>query len=62
MKFKEIKDLPIHEWQPLLSKTRGQLWDLRFKQANSQLKDVRVIRETRQLIARIMTLLNNNKD
>jgi ribosomal protein L29 len=61
MKFEELKNKSESELQKILSEQRERLRDLRFKDANKQLKDVRVIRKTRNTIARLLTLLNNNK-
>lgn len=61
MKIKELKTKSAKEWESLLTATRLKLKDLRFKDANHQLKDVREIREAKQLIARLLTLINSNK-
>jgi large subunit ribosomal protein L29 len=58
MKFKEIKDKNIKELNSLLSQNREKLRELRFKDANKQLKNVREIRQVRLLISKILTALN----
>lgn len=49
------------ELQDLLNVSQGKLRELRFKDSNKQLKNIREIRETRTLIARIHTILNKKK-
>ena len=61
MDFKEIKTKSLKDWHELLASGRDKLRDLRFKDANKQLKDVREIRATRRLIAQILTLINKQK-
>lgn len=58
MTIKELQTKTEGELQDLLADQRFHLKDLRFKNANGQLKDVREMRETRQDIARILTVLN----
>lgn len=57
MKIKEIKSKSAKELETLLLSSRLKLKDLRFKDANRALKDVREIRETKQLIAQILTVV-----
>jgi len=58
MEIKELKNKSEAELQKLLAETRDKLRELRFKDANRQLKDVREIRIARKDIAQIMTFLN----
>jgi ribosomal protein L29 len=58
MEFKELKNKEEKELQKILSQTREKLRDLRFKDANKQLKNVREIRKAKETIARVLTLLN----
>ncbi len=58
MEFKELKTKNSQELQKLLSVNQEKLRELRFKDSNKQLKNVREIRATRNLIAQILTLLN----
>ena len=44
-----------------LGESRDKLRDLRFKDANKQLKNVREIKVVKKTIAKILTLLNVNK-
>lgn len=61
MEFKELKKKKVGELHKLLAEYRDQLRDLRFKDANKQLKNVREIRKIKQNIAQILTLLNREK-
>jgi ribosomal protein L29 len=58
MLIKDLQGKNESELQSLLLEQRLRLKDLRFKDANGQLKDIREIRETRQNIARILTTLS----
>lgn len=58
MEFKELTTKNSQELQKLLSVNQEKLRELRFKDSNKQLKNVREIRVTRNLIAQILTLLN----
>lgn len=59
MEFKELKNKSEKELHKILAESRDKLRDLRFKDANKQLKNVREIRGIRQTIARILMLLNS---
>lgn len=61
MEYRDLQDKNEHELQLMLAEQRTELKDLRFKTASHQLKAVRQIRLVRQLIARILTLLNNRQ-
>jgi len=61
MEFKELKNKDEKELQRILAELRDKLRDLRFKDANKQLKNIREIRKTRETIARVLTLLNKPK-
>ena len=61
MEFKELKKKNANDLQKLLNESREKLRDLRFKDANKQLKNVREIRQLRLTIARILTLLNRSQ-
>lgn len=58
MEFKELKNKDKKELQNLLVVNREKLRELRFKDSNKQLKNIREIRVVRNLIAQILTLLN----
>ncbi len=61
MDIKEIKQKNHEELKKFLLEKRKILQELRFKDANKQLKDVREIRKIRKTISRILTVLNNKK-
>jgi ribosomal protein L29 len=56
MDIKELREKTAVELERLLAQARNRMRELRFKVAAKQLTDVREIRETRKLIAQIMTL------
>lgn len=58
MEFKELQSKSKAELQKMLQESREKLRDMRFKEANKQLKDVRAIRRERLLVARLLTLIN----
>ena len=62
MDFKELKKKKESDLHKILAESRDKLRDLRFKDANKQLKNVREIRAVRETIARALTLLNSNKN
>lgn len=62
MDIKELKNKKVSELHNSLAESRDKLRDLRFKDANKQLKDVREIRSIKKTIARILSLLNNKKE
>ncbi|OGF23790.1 50S ribosomal protein L29 [Candidatus Falkowbacteria bacterium RIFCSPLOWO2_12_FULL_45_13] len=61
MELKELKLKTEEELKQILNKFRDKLRDLRFKDANKQLKDVREIRVIKKTIARVLTLLKVKK-
>jgi len=61
MELKELKKKSISDLHRILAESRDKLRDLRFKDANKQLKNVREIRKLRQTVARIFTLLNSQQ-
>lgn len=61
MEFKELQTKNSEELQALLTLNREKLRDLRFKDSNKQLKNIREIRSLKQLIAQTLTLLNKKK-
>ena len=62
MEYKELKKKSESDLHKLLNETREKLRDLRFKDANKQLKDVRQLRKARRMIAQIHTLLNGKNE
>ena len=61
MDFKELKNKKESELHNLLAENRDKLRELRFKDANKQLKTVHDIGEVKKVIARILTILNEKK-
>jgi len=61
MEFKELIKKNEKELQALLAESRDKLRDLKFKVAARQLKNIREIRVVKELIARVLTVLNNKK-
>lgn len=57
MKITELKQKSAVELKNLLAESREELRRLRFLAAAGEFKSVRQIRELRQTIARILTLL-----
>jgi ribosomal protein L29 len=62
MEFKELKTKKLSELHNILAEYRDKLRESRFKDANKQLKNVREIRKIRNIISRVLTLLNNKKE
>ena len=58
MEYKELKKKETKDLHKLLAEKRNELRELRFKDANKQLKDVRAIRKIKTLIAQTITLVN----
>jgi large subunit ribosomal protein L29 len=58
MKAYEIRELSIEEIRSELDDAREELMNLRFQAATGELTDYNRLRVTRQLIARLMTILN----
>jgi len=61
MELKELKKKSVSELHKILAESRDKLRDLRFKDANKQLKNVRELRAVRTIIAQTLTLLNTDK-
>jgi len=62
MKIKELRQKSDVELKRMLPELREKLRDMRFKAAQRQLKKVREIRQTKRMIARILTLLHERKN
>lgn len=61
MDFKELQTKSETELQKMLGQDREKLRELRFKDSNKQLKNVREIRTVKEQIARVLTILNKKK-
>lgn len=58
MKIQDLKKMDTQELATALAEASTKLAHLRRKSVEGQLKDVREIREVRQMIARIKTILS----
>jgi ribosomal protein L29 len=57
MKFKDLQKKTKEDLQKILREERETLRDLRFKDSNKQLKNIKEIKATRTNIAQILTKL-----
>ncbi len=62
MDIKELKNKTISELHNTLADSRDKLRVFRFKDSSNQLKNVRDIRVIKKSIARILTLINKDKN
>lgn len=58
MEFSELKNKSEKELKELLAEKNTELQEMRFKISERQLKNVRLVREIRKTVARIMTALS----
>ncbi len=61
MKPSEIRKLSPQEIEKLVREKKRELMDLRFQASVGQLAQNHKIRETRRLIARLLTVLNEKR-
>ena len=61
MEIKEIKNKPASELHHLLDELRKKLDELNFKVSQNQVKNIREIRVIKKDIAKVMTVLGENK-
>jgi large subunit ribosomal protein L29 len=61
MKSAEIRKLSTDQIRSRLDETREELMKLRFQQATGELVDYTRLRETRRLIARFETIVNERR-
>ncbi len=61
MDFKELQTKSEAELQKILVQDREKLRELRFKDSNKQLKNVREIRAVKEQVAQVLTILNKKK-
>ena len=61
MKSAEIRKLSTDQIRKRLDETREELMKLRFQQATGELVDYTRLRETRRLIARFETIVNERR-
>lgn len=61
MKSNELLNKDDVQLRELVNANKEKLRELRFKDSNKQLKNIREIRSVKTLIARILTILNKKK-
>lgn len=61
MKPSEIRALSDSELRSRLNDAREEMMNLRFQQATGELTDYTRLRQTRRLIARLLTILNERE-
>lgn len=57
MELKELRQKSIQELSVLLAKSREEMRGFRFSASAKQLKNIRLLRNVRRLIARILTII-----
>jgi large subunit ribosomal protein L29 len=60
-KKKDLRSLSIEELRTQLNDTSEELMNLRFQQSTGELTDFTRLRQTRRLIARILTLISEKE-
>lgn len=60
-KKKDFRDLSPNELQVELNDARQELMNLRFQSSTGELTDYTRLRQTRRLIARILTILSERE-
>ena len=58
MKFRELQNLEDSALKRLSNTNREEIRELRFKFVNGQEKNIRKIRNSRKILARVLTLLH----
>jgi len=61
MKFKELRQKTISELKRSVEEKREKLRDLRFNLASGKVKNVRELKEVKKDIAKILTILKQEK-
>jgi len=61
MKTKEIKQKSEKELWIMLAENRERLRQLKFDLINKKIKNIREIGQTKKLIAKILTIINEHK-
>lgn len=61
MDFKESQTKSEAELHKILGQNREKLRELRFKDSNKQLKNIREIRTVKEQVAHVLTILNKKK-
>lgn len=61
MKSEELRKKTADQLHEMLAENREKVRELRFKLASRQLKDLRLLRNTKRDIARIITILKEQE-
>lgn len=61
MKADEIRGLAEDQIRAKIDETREELMNLRFQQSTGELLDTSRLRETKRLLARLVTILNERE-
>ena len=61
MNVAEVRELDVEELQQRVAQTRRELFNLRFQHATGQLENTGQLKEVRQNIARLLTVLNQKQ-
>jgi large subunit ribosomal protein L29 len=61
VKAAEARDLDVQELEQRVAETRRELFNLRFQHAIGQLENTGQLKEVRRNIARLLTVLNQQK-
>lgn len=61
MDLETLKKMPIKDLQSMLTQKKEELMQMRFKADQRQLKHVRQIRNIKQNIAQILTVISDKK-
>ena len=62
MKLDEMRKLSAAELEEKVLETKGELFDLRMKQASGTLKETHKIHELRKTIARLKTIIKEKEN
>lgn len=62
MKTSEIRNMSTEDIIKKIDELKGELFDLRMKQATAQIEKTHKINEDRKTIARLKTVLNERKE
>jgi len=61
MDFKELQTKSEAELRKILGQNREKLRELRFKDSNKQLKNIKEIKAVKKQVAHVLTILNKKK-
>lgn len=61
MRAAEVRELGVEELERRVAETRRELFNLRFQHATGQLENTGQLKEVKQNIARLLTVLNQKQ-